>query len=211
MCDSPAHGGTPTASFCWGLCNPGGTPFGVGILKRWLKPSYLPRPPLGSRLEKAVHFAPHQVETQLDQLSCAPPMPSVIHSRTVPTNFWTFLGPPPAHLFMNVPKLQGTHQVFLRMLRLCLLPGVGQCFYGSVSIQLGRKILVCPPADNPSHCERASWDLMHVACGGRAGQEAHSILHFSFPSENLFLNFSWPLMEVTVSYQLQTLFVNIAY
>lgn len=94
LCDSPAHGGTPTASFCWGLCNPEGTPFGVGILKRWLKPSYLPRPPLGSRLEKAVHFAPHQVETQLDQLSCAPPMPSVIHSRTVPTNFWTFLGPP---------------------------------------------------------------------------------------------------------------------
>lgn len=90
---------------------------------------------------------------------------------------------------MNVPKPQGTPQV--------LLLQVGRCFCSSVSIQLGRKVLVCPPADSPSPREWASWGLMHLGWGSTqwAGQGRAGSMQCSPPLSlpRISLNFSQPL------------------
>lgn len=48
---------------------------------------------------------------------------------------------------------------------------------------LGKKVLVRPPGDNPSHCELASWESAALGLGVGAGQK-HSMVHLCFPSEN---------------------------
>lgn len=48
-CDSPAHGGTPTASFCWDPCDPEGIPFGVGRFKDSSSSATFPGLPLAPR------------------------------------------------------------------------------------------------------------------------------------------------------------------
>lgn len=54
-----------------------------GTLSGCLKPSYLPRLPLGSRLEKAMHSCPYKVEIQLEQLPVPlPPTSSAAKTRT---------------------------------------------------------------------------------------------------------------------------------
>ena len=110
-------------------------------------------------------------------------MPSVIHSRTVPTNFWTFLGPPPISSWM-FPSSREHIRYFWECSGSACCQEWGQCFYGSVSIQLGRNILVCPPADNPSHCERASWDLMHLAWGVGQGRK-HTVFSTSLSHQRI--------------------------
>ena len=81
---------------------------------------------------------------------------------------------------MNVPKLQGTQQVFPRMLRLCLLPGVGQHFCGPV----GEEDSDLPHADSPSHRERASWDLIHWAWRVRQGRK-HTVFFTSLSRQRI--------------------------
>lgn len=70
---------------------------------------------------------------------------------------------------------------------------MGWSFFGSIrEVLLWKKILVCPPADSPSHCELASWEVAALGSGGGARQKGPP----PFPFRESPCDLSWPLMEV---------------
>lgn len=95
---------------------------------------------------------------------------------------------------MDVPKLPG-HMSGLSENAWDLLGGSQE--WARVSLSplenlLGKKVLVRPSGDNPSHCELASWESAAIGLVGGAEQK-HSMVHLCFPSENLPVIYYSPL------------------